>query len=126
MYLIFILPVAFTIEEADDDSDENSSQQQKVDQPPAADIPIFQPQKLQSLATKHETPQKASGKVAEGKEDKPIDPILKLAEKLKGSIDGGPKLLTDDEILQLVKAKHIPAYKLETMLNDHERGVAIR
>lgn len=30
------------------------------------------------------------------------------------------------EIQQLVKAKHIPAYKLETALGDHQRGIAIR
>lgn len=40
--------------------------------------------------------------------------------------DGGPSLLTDEEIISLVKSRHIPAYKLEIMLNDFERGVVIR
>ena len=35
-------------------------------------------------------------------------------------------MLTDEEILQLVSSKHIPAYKLEKALADYERGVAIR
>lgn len=40
--------------------------------------------------------------------------------------DNGPSMLTDEEIVILVKYRHIPAYKLETTLNDFERGVAIR
>ena len=35
-------------------------------------------------------------------------------------------MLSDEEIQLLVKAKHIPAYKLETALGDHQRGVSIR
>ena len=35
-------------------------------------------------------------------------------------------LLTDQEILQLVDSKHIPAYKLENALGDPQRGVAVR
>ena len=38
----------------------------------------------------------------------------------------GPAVLSEEEILLLVKSKHIPAYKLEAILGDHERGVAIR
>ena len=38
----------------------------------------------------------------------------------------GPDQLSDTEILQVVAAKQIPAYKLETALGDHERGVKIR
>ncbi|XP_059172811.1 3-hydroxy-3-methylglutaryl-coenzyme A reductase-like [Physella acuta] len=40
--------------------------------------------------------------------------------------DVGPAALTDEEIKMLVKSKHIPAYKLESMLSDHTRGVSIR
>ncbi|GFO36479.1 3-hydroxy-3-methylglutaryl coenzyme a reductase [Plakobranchus ocellatus] len=40
--------------------------------------------------------------------------------------DAGPEALTDEEVQLLVKAKHIPSYKLESMLGDHIRGVAIR
>ncbi|KAK2178713.1 hypothetical protein NP493_532g01007 [Ridgeia piscesae] len=40
--------------------------------------------------------------------------------------EAGPNVLTDDEIIQLVKTKHIPAYKLETVLGNHERGISIR
>nr|XP_056704393.1 3-hydroxy-3-methylglutaryl-Coenzyme A reductase [Euleptes europaea] len=38
----------------------------------------------------------------------------------------GAKLLTDAEVISLVKAKHIPAYKLETLMETQERGVSIR
>lgn len=38
----------------------------------------------------------------------------------------GAASLTDEEILQLVKAKHIPAYKLEGAVGDPARGVVVR
>lgn len=40
--------------------------------------------------------------------------------------EDGPAQLTDTEILILVEKKCIPAYKLESILGDAERGVAIR
>ncbi|XP_055877025.1 3-hydroxy-3-methylglutaryl-coenzyme A reductase-like isoform X2 [Biomphalaria glabrata] len=40
--------------------------------------------------------------------------------------DEGPQALSDEEVVMLVKSKHIPQYKLESMLSDHVRGVAIR
>ena len=41
-------------------------------------------------------------------------------------MQGGANLLTDKEVIMLVEAKHIPAYKLESVLGDYERGVSIR
>lgn len=38
----------------------------------------------------------------------------------------GVNELTDEEVKQLVDGKHIPAYRLEGVLGDYERGVAIR
>nr|XP_003216303.1 PREDICTED: 3-hydroxy-3-methylglutaryl-Coenzyme A reductase [Anolis carolinensis] len=38
----------------------------------------------------------------------------------------GAKFLTDAEVINLVSAKHIPAYKLETLMETQERGVSIR
>lgn len=38
----------------------------------------------------------------------------------------GPSALTDVEILLLVRNKHIPAYKLEAVLGQAERGVCVR
>ena len=35
-------------------------------------------------------------------------------------------MLSDEEVMLLVSSKELPAYKLEAMLGDHERGVAIR
>ncbi|XP_060691920.1 3-hydroxy-3-methylglutaryl-CoA reductase a [Hemiscyllium ocellatum] len=42
------------------------------------------------------------------------------------SPERGAKYLTDAEVIRLVNAKHIPAYKLETMMETPERGVFIR
>ncbi|KAL7988958.1 hypothetical protein Chor_007877 [Crotalus horridus] len=38
----------------------------------------------------------------------------------------GAKFLSDSEVISLVNAKHIPAYKLETLMETQERGVSIR
>jgi hypothetical protein len=38
----------------------------------------------------------------------------------------GAKALTDEEVISLVKAKHIPAYHLEKALDDLKRGISIR
>uniref|UniRef100_A0A8C4P0I6 3-hydroxy-3-methylglutaryl coenzyme A reductase n=1 Tax=Dicentrarchus labrax TaxID=13489 RepID=A0A8C4P0I6_DICLA len=38
----------------------------------------------------------------------------------------GPCFLSDAEVMLLVNSKHIPAYKLEAMMERPERGVAIR
>lgn len=43
-----------------------------------------------------------------------------------GNAEKGAKFLTDAEVINLVNAKHIPAYKLETLMETHERGVSIR
>ncbi|CAH2297204.1 3-hydroxy-3-methylglutaryl-Coenzyme A reductase [Pelobates cultripes] len=40
--------------------------------------------------------------------------------------DQGARFLSDAEVIRLVNAKHIPSYKLETMMESPERGVAIR
>ncbi|XP_048735547.2 3-hydroxy-3-methylglutaryl-coenzyme A reductase-like [Ostrea edulis] len=40
--------------------------------------------------------------------------------------EAGPKSLTDEEISNLVKSKHIPSYKIESMIGDECRGVKIR
>uniref|UniRef100_A0A3P9IXH0 3-hydroxy-3-methylglutaryl coenzyme A reductase n=1 Tax=Oryzias latipes TaxID=8090 RepID=A0A3P9IXH0_ORYLA len=38
----------------------------------------------------------------------------------------GPKFLSDAEVMLLVASRHIPAYKLESLMQTPERGVAIR
>ncbi|ODN02449.1 3-hydroxy-3-methylglutaryl-coenzyme A reductase [Orchesella cincta] len=40
--------------------------------------------------------------------------------------DDGVKQLSDEEVINLVNAKYIPAYQLEKAVQDLERGVAIR
>ncbi|PIO22497.1 hypothetical protein AB205_0152360, partial [Aquarana catesbeiana] len=41
-------------------------------------------------------------------------------------LEKGARYLSDTEVISLVNAKHIPAYKLESMMETLERGVAIR
>ncbi|KAM9858190.1 LOW QUALITY PROTEIN: 3-hydroxy-3-methylglutaryl-coenzyme A reductase-like [Aulostomus maculatus] len=38
----------------------------------------------------------------------------------------GPRCLSDAEVMMLVNSKHIPAYKLEALMERPERGVSIR
>ncbi|NXA08538.1 HMDH reductase, partial [Sapayoa aenigma] len=46
--------------------------------------------------------------------------------RILGNAQEGAKFLTDAEVISLVNAKHIPAYKLETLMETQERGVSIR
>uniref|UniRef100_A0A671F6T0 3-hydroxy-3-methylglutaryl-coenzyme A reductase n=1 Tax=Rhinolophus ferrumequinum TaxID=59479 RepID=A0A671F6T0_RHIFE len=56
------------------------------------------------------------------KEPRPNEECLQIL----GNAEKGAKFLSDAEIIQLVNAKHIPAYKLESLMETHERGVSIR
>ncbi|PNI73309.1 HMGCR isoform 2 [Pan troglodytes] len=56
------------------------------------------------------------------REPRPNEECLQIL----GNAEKGAKFLSDAEIIQLVNAKHIPAYKLETLMETHERGVSIR
>ncbi|KAL2779568.1 3-hydroxy-3-methylglutaryl-Coenzyme A reductase isoform 2 [Daubentonia madagascariensis] len=56
------------------------------------------------------------------REPRPNDECIQIL----GNPEKGAKFLSDAEIIQLVNAKHIPAYKLETLMETHERGVSIR
>lgn len=58
------------------------------------------------------------------KRDEPQRPIEECLSIYKS--EDGAKALTDDEVIALVDAKHIPAYQLEKAVDDPERGVAIR
>lgn len=53
---------------------------------------------------------------------RPIEECLSILN----NTEKGPKSLTDAEIILLVNAKYIPAYKLENMMETPERGVFIR
>ncbi|XP_053331698.1 3-hydroxy-3-methylglutaryl-Coenzyme A reductase [Spea bombifrons] len=52
-------------------------------------------------------------------------PIEECVQILKNPDKGAP-YLSDEEVIRLVNAKHIPSYKLESMMETPERGVAIR
>ncbi|KAM5264056.1 3-hydroxy-3-methylglutaryl-Coenzyme A reductase isoform 2-T2 [Ctenodactylus gundi] len=56
------------------------------------------------------------------REPRPTEECLQIL----GNTEKGAKFLSDAEIIQLVNARHIPAYKLETLMETHERGVSIR
>uniref|UniRef100_F6V051 3-hydroxy-3-methylglutaryl coenzyme A reductase n=1 Tax=Monodelphis domestica TaxID=13616 RepID=F6V051_MONDO len=55
-------------------------------------------------------------------EPRPNEECLQILE----NAEKGAKFLSDAEIIRLVNAKHIPSYKLETLMETHERGVSIR
>uniref|UniRef100_A0A6I8SIP6 3-hydroxy-3-methylglutaryl-coenzyme A reductase n=1 Tax=Xenopus tropicalis TaxID=8364 RepID=A0A6I8SIP6_XENTR len=55
-------------------------------------------------------------------EPRPLDECVRILK----NPDKGAQYLTDAEVISLVNAKHIPAYKLETMMESPERGVAVR
>lgn len=45
---------------------------------------------------------------------------------MRDALQLGPRCLSDAEVINLVNSRHIPGYKLETLLDTPERGVAIR
>ncbi|XP_073536085.1 3-hydroxy-3-methylglutaryl-Coenzyme A reductase isoform X1 [Phyllobates terribilis] len=53
---------------------------------------------------------------------RPIDECVRILK----NPDQGAQYLSDAEVIKLVNAKHIPSYKLESMMESPERGVAIR
>ncbi|XP_044147858.1 3-hydroxy-3-methylglutaryl-coenzyme A reductase-like [Bufo gargarizans] len=55
-------------------------------------------------------------------EPRPIDECLRILK----NPEQGVQYLSDAEVMKLVNAKHIPSYKLESMMESPERGVAIR
>nr|XP_054507937.1 3-hydroxy-3-methylglutaryl-Coenzyme A reductase isoform X2 [Agelaius phoeniceus] len=72
-----------------------------------------------------ETSSYPSGKEEEielPKEPRSIEECVRIL----GNAQEGAKFLTDAEVISLVNAKHIPAYKLETLMETQERGVSIR
>ncbi|XP_010134493.1 PREDICTED: 3-hydroxy-3-methylglutaryl-Coenzyme A reductase isoform X2 [Buceros rhinoceros silvestris] len=56
------------------------------------------------------------------KEPRSVEECVRILE----NAEKGAKFLTDAEVISLVNAKHIPAYKLETLMETQERGVSIR
>ncbi|XP_063280105.1 3-hydroxy-3-methylglutaryl-Coenzyme A reductase isoform X2 [Prinia subflava] len=72
-----------------------------------------------------ETSSYLSGKEEEielPKEPRSIEECVRIL----GNAQEGAKFLTDAEVISLVNAKHIPSYKLETLMETQERGVSIR
>ncbi|ETE58948.1 3-hydroxy-3-methylglutaryl-coenzyme A reductase [Ophiophagus hannah] len=64
---------------------------------------------------------KESG-IEQPKEMRPLEECLCILQNAKM----GAKFLSDSEVISLVSAKHIPAYKLENLMETQERGVSIR
>uniref|UniRef100_A0A671R057 3-hydroxy-3-methylglutaryl coenzyme A reductase n=1 Tax=Sinocyclocheilus anshuiensis TaxID=1608454 RepID=A0A671R057_9TELE len=55
-------------------------------------------------------------------EPRPVEDCLSILK----NPDMGARYLSDEEVIVLVNSKHIPAYKLEAMMETPERGVMIR
>ncbi|XP_075694519.1 3-hydroxy-3-methylglutaryl-Coenzyme A reductase [Rhinoderma darwinii] len=53
---------------------------------------------------------------------RPVDECVRILK----NPEQGAQYLSDAEVIKLVNAKHIPSYKLESVMESHERGVAIR
>ncbi|XP_056396149.1 3-hydroxy-3-methylglutaryl-Coenzyme A reductase [Hyla sarda] len=53
---------------------------------------------------------------------RPIDECVRILK----NPEQGSQYLSDAEVIKLVNAKYIPAYKLESMMESPERGVSIR
>ncbi|XP_071994408.1 3-hydroxy-3-methylglutaryl-Coenzyme A reductase [Engystomops pustulosus] len=53
---------------------------------------------------------------------RPLDECLRILR----NPEQGAQYLSNAEVIKLVNAKHIPSYKLESMMESPERGVAIR
>ncbi|KAM4809529.1 3-hydroxy-3-methylglutaryl-Coenzyme A reductase isoform 1-T2 [Rhinophrynus dorsalis] len=69
-----------------------------------------------------ESPSDEENKLDLPEQPRPIDECVRILK----NPDKGARYLSDAEVIVLVNAKHIPAYKLETMMESPERGVAIR
>ncbi|CAD5119125.1 DgyrCDS7767 [Dimorphilus gyrociliatus] len=55
------------------------------------------------------------------------EPVIQEAEKLPViDNDLDPSVMSDVEVVNLVKSKSLPSYKLESALGDYERAVSIR
>lgn len=61
---------------------------------------------------------------ADTEDDRQCREVSECLELL--SKEGGPHELTDKEVLMMLEGGHIPAYKLESVLDNPVRGVAIR
>uniref|UniRef100_A0A8C1D723 3-hydroxy-3-methylglutaryl-coenzyme A reductase n=1 Tax=Cyprinus carpio carpio TaxID=630221 RepID=A0A8C1D723_CYPCA len=55
-------------------------------------------------------------------EPRPVEECLSILK----NPDMGARYLSDEEVIVLVNSKHIPAYKLEAIMESPERGVMIR
>ena len=135
--------VAFKVGD-DSESDEEEkpaiTEPQKVEGTPAPEAtPVQTPVPTVSPATpvnteapspvqqeKIETPTPTPTPTPELKTQEPgVKRTMEELVSILKTVDGA-KLLSDEDVLALVKAKHIPAYKLETSLDDYGRGVEIR
>lgn len=63
----------------------------------------------------------AEQKKSPHREPRSLEELVSILKSVTGPAD-----FSDEEIIMLVKSKHIPAYKLEGTLGNHERGVSIR
>lgn len=115
-----VTPITFSIGDHSESDDEGDSEDQS-----AADLAKIEKSAAMLEKLKMEREQKE--KELEGDSDRWSGPPRPLEECLSiYKTDDGVKQLSDEEIINLVDAKYIPAYQLEKAVQDLERGVAIR
>ncbi|CAN8016543.1 unnamed protein product [Ixodes persulcatus] len=79
------------------------------------------------FATPRSSQQKTTTAEASASGSEPARPPRSIDECLALlSSEGGAQKLSDEEVLQLVECKRVASYKLESVLEDPERGVAVR
>ncbi|XP_063819899.1 3-hydroxy-3-methylglutaryl-Coenzyme A reductase [Pseudophryne corroboree] len=90
-------------------------------------LPLENSPKLKFVLGDSSSPASSSEEEVETKFDIPEDPRpIDECVRILRNPDKGALYLSDAEVIRLVNAKHIPSYKLESIMESPERGVAIR
>lgn len=120
-----VTPITFSIGDHSESDDEGDSEDQSSST--AAELAKIEKSAAMLEKLKMEREQKEKELELEADPDRWSGPPRPLEECLSiYKTDDGVKQLSDEEIINLVNAKCIPAYQLEKAVQDLERGVAIR
>ncbi|XP_074064517.1 3-hydroxy-3-methylglutaryl-Coenzyme A reductase isoform X1 [Macrotis lagotis] len=108
--------------EMEEESGRNQERKAEVIKPLLAETETSKVTFVVGNSTVHPTSSNTEPEIELPIEPRPNEECLRILE----NAEKGAKFLSDTEIIRLVNAKHIPAYKLETLMETHERGVSIR
>ncbi|XP_020854078.1 3-hydroxy-3-methylglutaryl-Coenzyme A reductase [Phascolarctos cinereus] len=108
--------------EMEEESEQNKERKAEVIKPLLAETETSKVTFVVGNSAAHPTSSDTEPEIELPTEPRPNEECLRILE----NAEKGAKFLSDAEIIRLVNAKHIPAYKLETLMETHERGVSIR